>query len=393
MLERPTATNRPVERGLIIAFGLASLITAITITYDAILKFGWQTVAGLVLLGLAVALFGARYRVARTIRLALGLAVTVLLLGLLTTSTPTIIFLILVTQVVIAFDVGLGAAAAMSFVYAVTYAISGLSSGQVTIQNAILENALTALLLLLAAGVGALVRTAERSRVEAAAMGADLTRANVALRRSLSLERDLVLAEERARSARQLHDGLGHRLTLVAMSLEYAQQARTQNIEGAWAEVSTAARTTREALSEMRLWVRALDPPRAEEGASGAAAFEAIADAFRGTGLDVRVSYRGEGQPLTQETALFATRFIQEGLTNVLRHAGAQRVDIEVIQSPQQIRLTVGDDGSGAASPAEGFGRRSLRERAEILGGTVTTGRSNLGGFELAAVLPLGLEV
>ena len=151
MLERPTATNRPVERGLIIAFGLASLITAITITYDAILKFGWQTVAGLVLLGLAVALFGARYRVARTIRLALGLAVTVLLLGLLTTSTPTIIFLILVTQVVIAFDVGLGVAAAMSFVYAVTYAISGLSSGQVTIQNAILENALTALLLLLAA--------------------------------------------------------------------------------------------------------------------------------------------------------------------------------------------------------------------------------------------------
>ena len=393
MRQRPTVTAQPVERGLILAFGLAVLITAVSIVSAALAGSGWQAVAGLVLLGIAVMLFVARYRGPQRMVPSLGLAVTVLLIGMLPDLTPTIIFLLLVTLVIIAFDVGLTVAAVIVLVYAVVFVATALFTlgvpPEVPLLNVVRENALTALLLLLAAGVGALIRTAERSRSEAAAVGAELEVANTALRNSLLLERDLVLAEERARSARQLHDGLGHRLTLVAMSLEYAQQAHTQNPEKAWAEVETASTTTREALSEMRLWVRALDPPVAEEGVAGAAAFEAIADAFRGTGLDVRVSYRGEGPALGHDAALFATRFIQEGLTNVLRHAAASRVDIDVNQSPQQVRFTIGDDGTGSASPSEGFGRRSLRERAEALGGTVSSCRSALGGFELAAVLPL----
>ena len=392
MRKRPTASDQPIERGLILAFGLAALFTAVSIVLAAVGGSGWQAVAGFLLLGVAVVLFIARYRGTRTVTLSVGLAVTVLLIGLLPDLSSAIIFLILVTQVVIAFDVGLGVAAVISIVYAVAFSINAMFPLQAPLHDLVRENALTGLLLLLAAGVGALIRTAEGSRSEAAAMGAELTLANTALRNSLLLERDLVLAEERARSARQLHDGLGHRLTLVAMSLEYAQQAHTRNPEKAWAEVETASATTRDALSEMRLWVRALDPPVADEGVAGAAAFEAIADAFRGTGLDVRVAYRGEGPALGHDAALFATRFIQEGLTNVLRHAAASRVDIEVIQSPQQVRFTIGDDGAGSASPTEGFGRRSLRERAEALGGTVNSRRSALGGFELAAVLPLTEE-
>ena len=77
----------------------------------------------------------------------------------------------------------------------------------------------------------------------------------------------------------------------------------------------------------------------------------------------------------------------------MLRHADASRVDIDVIQSPHQVQFSIGDDGAGAALSAEGFGRRSLRERAEILGGVMAAGTSALGGFELSAVIPLSQEV
>ncbi len=86
---------------------------------------------------------------------------------------------------------------------------------------------------------------------------------------------------------------------------------------------------------------------------AGAAAFEAIADAFRGTGLDVRVAYRGEGPALGHDAALFATRFIQAGLTNVLRHATASRVDIEVNQSPSRCASP-----SAMTGPAQPLPRR-----------------------------------
>lgn len=392
MPERPTAIDRPIERGLNIAFGTAVLVAAASIILDFVAGAGWQAIAGLLLLGLAVGLYLARSRVIHTAGVAVGLAATVLVVAVLPALSSTTVLLVLVTLVVLAFDVGFAVAAMMSIAYVLAFGVSAILVFDVPLRGVVIENSLVALLLLLASGMGALMRTAEKSRAQAAAVGADLAQANVALRRSLLMERDLVLAEERARSARELHDGLGHRLTLVALSLEYAQQTRERHPDKAWAEVESAAETTRGALAEMRLWVRALDPPTPQPGVAGAAAFDAIADAFRGTGLDVRVAYRGEGAALGHDAALFATRFIQEGLTNVLKHANANEVSIEIIQSPHQVRFTIGDDGTGASSPAEGFGRRSLRERADLLGGTMTWGRSALGGFELAAVVPLTEE-
>ncbi len=393
MCERPTATDRRTESGLSLAFGTAVMVEAASIVYTLVAGASLAPLVNFLPLGLAVVLYLLRFRTRRTMVLALGLGMTVLVLALLPAEASTSVLLILVTQVVIAFDVGFAVAAAMSVIYAVAFSFSAVLIFDGPVDGAIIENAFIALLLLVAAGVGSLMRTAEKARAEAAAVGADLAQANVALRRSLLLERDLVLAEERARSARELHDGLGHRLTLVALSLEYAQQTWKRDPEKAVAEVETAAETNRGALAEMRLWVRALDPPVADEAIAGAAAFDAIADAFRGTGLDVRVAYRGEGPPLGHDVALFATRFIQEGLTNVLRHADASRVDIEVLQSPHQVRFSISDDGTGADSPAEGFGRRSLRERVEILSGVMTAGTSPLGGFELSAVVPLTQEL
>jgi signal transduction histidine kinase len=246
---------------------------------------------------------------------------------------------------------------------------------------------------LVGVGLGTLLADLERAKRSAselsaqlAASNAGLQDANARLQEAIDVQGELILAEERARAARELHDGLGHRLTVVTMSLDYAQRMRDREPDRAWAEVARAATTTREALDHMRLWVRALDPPVATDGQR--TSFEQVAQAFRGTGLDVRVVETGPEAPMPTAVALFATRLVQEGLTNALRHGDARSVVLEIGRRAGGVRVSVTDDGAAGGTPVEGFGLRSLRERAEALGGALTAGPVADGGFELAADLP-----
>lgn len=136
----------------------------------------------------------------------------------------------------------------------------------VSLKDSVISAAAMVLFLMLGVGFGALLRDLAVAREVAARHGAELAVANEQLRASIATERELVLAQERARSARDLHDGLGHRLTLVAMSLDFAQRMRTRDPEEAWSEITSAATTNLEALDHMRLWVRALDPPASAAG-------------------------------------------------------------------------------------------------------------------------------
>ncbi|GAB3705303.1 sensor histidine kinase [Mariniluteicoccus flavus] len=206
---------------------------------------------------------------------------------------------------------------------------------------------------------------------------ADERRANLRLveelRATHQIEKELMLSDERARSARELHDGLGHRLTLIGMSLDYAGRMRESHPDKAYAEVEHARDQALEALTHMRRWVRALNPPR-DSALTGIAAFEAIAESFRGTGLDVRVHQTGQEHELSREASLFAYRLVQEGLTNVLRHSDADEVDITVHWRDGGVEVELADNGGvrGSRPPADveaGFGLRSLAERAAELGG------------------------
>lgn len=268
---------------------------------------------------------------------------------------------------------------------------------------------------------GALLRRSEVDRVARMELlaqrdeaNAALVAANARLRSSIDTEKELVLADERARSSRELHDGLGHRLTVARMSLDFAERARGTDPDAAWDEVTQARRVVEEALAEMRLWVRALNPVRVS-GLTDPAAFEAIADAFRGTGVDVRIRVTGRERPLPEDVALFCYRLVQEGLTNALRHAHAGRVDLDVVfpdadttdainasdASGEVVSLRLVDDGrrtvgeephrevlTDDSEVPHGFGLRSLQERATALGGTLHA-RQGQHGFELAATVPL----
>ena len=216
------------------------------------------------------------------------------------------------------------------------------------------------------------------------ALNLALQEANQQLRDSIEVEKELLLAEERARSARELHDGLGHRLAVTRMSLEFAERMHARDPQRAMAEVTQARTGLEDAIDEMRVWVRALHPARAQQAAGG---FQAVADSFTSTGMDVRFTGRGDPFELSDTHTLYCYRFIQEGLTNVLRHARGDAVDILVDYTWPDLLIQVANTGTRPAGVDESFGLRSLRERAERLGGEFTAEILQVG-FSITAHLP-----
>lgn len=209
--------------------------------------------------------------------------------------------------------------------------------------------------------------------------------AHRALAASVETEKELLLARERTREAGELHDGLGHRLTAIGLLLNAGQRLRETDPDKAWQTVEEARVAAVDALGEMRVYVRALHPVSVDS-LGDADAFAAIADRFRGTGLDVEVDAQVTG--LDERQALIVRRCVQEGLTNVARHADAQRVQLTVRQDDVGVRVEIDDDGSGDAGALPGFGLTELRRRVEELGGTLTIGSSSLGGLRLSVEVP-----
>lgn len=194
--------------------------------------------------------------------------------------------------------------------------------------------------------------------------------------------RELAVAEERARMARDMHDSLGHRLTVIKMGLENAER-RPDDV---WAEIRLAKEQATEALADARRWVRALRPLQ-PDGSVGGAALERLARSFDGTGITVDFVMMGRERPLAPDSELVLYRALQEGLTNALRHSGAGTVRVRLIGADDRVTLVVEDDGAGS-SAEPGFGLTSLAERTRALGGTLYAGSRESGGFELRAEVP-----
>ncbi|WP_036967753.1 ATP-binding protein, partial [Promicromonospora kroppenstedtii] len=126
---------------------------------------------------------------------------------------------------------------------------------------------------------------------------------------------------------------------------------------------------------------------------TGLAGVEALAASARATGLAVDVTLDVPGGVLDGAIDAAAYRIAQESLTNALRHAGASRVTVSARVDGGRLAIRVSDDGRGAGpAPVPGSGISGMRERAAVLGGTLTTGDAPGGGFVVAADLPLRLE-
>ena len=228
------------------------------------------------------------------------------------------------------------------------------------------------------------VSEARDARDRADRLHGELAEAHQELRGYAERTHELAVAEERVRMSRELHDSVGHHLTVVKVGLENAERWRDREPEAAWQDVRQAKTLTGDALQEIRRVVRALRPPQLD--GRGGDALRELARTFEGTGLTVDVRVDGEERPL--DPVLF--RVVQESLTNALRHSGGTRVTVRLRFAPDAVRLSVTDDGRGAGGTAPGFGLTSLAGRVREAGGSLHTGDVAGGGFEVRADLPGG---
>jgi len=234
------------------------------------------------------------------------------------------------------------------------------------------------------------VGLALRARAEEAE--AAETRAERAERERESLAR-IAVAEERARIARELHDIVAHAMSVMVLQVGAVRHGLPDDLAEDKDALEDVERTGRTALTEMRRLLGAMRRETDDVDLApqpGLATLEPLLDEVRKTGLRVELEVEGEPAPLPRALDLSAYRIVQEGLTNVLKHAHATRADVRLVHAPRELTIEIRDDGRGsAAGDGRGHGLVGVGERVKIYGGELSTQALNGGGFILSARLPL----
>jgi len=241
--------------------------------------------------------------------------------------------------------------------------------------------------LLLAGWLLAVAIAAEATRFRAERVAA--TRAN----RQIDQRRHQ--SEERLRIARDLHDVIGHNISLINVQASMGLDLMDSQPEQARAALSAIKLASKEALEELRTM---LTPLRGDDAAPRAPApgldrLPELIELTRAAGVSVDVAVAGKAPPLPAAVHLAAYRIIQESLTNAARHAGRARVTVRVTYDDTDVHLEIDDDGkaSTGADPVIGTGSgiTGMRERAAALGGDLSAGFRHGGGFRVSARLPV----
>ena len=188
------------------------------------------------------------------------------------------------------------------------------------------------------------------------------------------------VAEERMRFARDLHDLLGHSLSLIALKSELAGRLAERDPARARQEMADVEAAARRALAEVR------DAVSGYRQVSLAQALAEARSALSAAGISLKVPAPGEALPGPVDAVLGWV--VREATTNVLRHSGARTVTVDVSTTAGGVRLTVTDDGRGGDAPA-GAGLSGLAERVAAVGGRIEHGPAGSRGFRLTATVPV----
>ncbi len=216
---------------------------------------------------------------------------------------------------------------------------------------------------------------------------AELDAAHRALGEYAVQAEDFATAQERNRLAREIHDSLGHHLTIINMQLEAARALMDNQPELARTALTQAQSLTRAGLAEVRQSVAAL---RASplESRSLPEAITLLVDECSRSGISTQFRVNGAPCTLQPPAKLALFRTAQEGLTNIRKHARSTQARISLDYTGNTVRLTVWDNGAGAKDTGGGFGLIGLQERSRLLGGQVQI-RTALGeGFTLQMEVP-----
>jgi two-component system sensor histidine kinase DesK len=191
----------------------------------------------------------------------------------------------------------------------------------------------------------------------------------------------LLVAEERLRFARDLHDLLGHSLSVIVLKAELARKLAVNSPDRAAGEMADVERVARQALADVREAVSGY------REASLAAEIEQARSALIAAGIDVRIQPLADDLPATTENVLAWA--LREGVTNVIRHAGATAARITLARRDGRAELELTDDGRGAVDFRPGNGLTGIRERVAGRKGEVEFGPAQDGGFRLRVSVPL----
>jgi signal transduction histidine kinase len=206
-----------------------------------------------------------------------------------------------------------------------------------------------------------------------------------------------VLAEERTRIARELHDVIAHNVSVMVLQAGAARQVLAQDPERVREPLLTIEATGRQAVAEMRRLLGILRSDGDEAAGDhapqpGLERLDELAEQTRRAGLPVALERTGRTRPLPAGVDLAAFRIVQEALTNALKHAGPAAARVHVHYGEGAVELEVADDGRGPGArngDGPGHGLIGMRERAALYGGRVDAGARPDGGFLVRARLPV----
>jgi signal transduction histidine kinase len=224
----------------------------------------------------------------------------------------------------------------------------------------------------------------------------DVTRRRRAEETNQKLLKRLVHAheEERQRISRELHDEAGQALTALKLSLELIQREIPTRAKAVREDLTEAIHLAEATKEQIRMLARGLRPPSLDALGLNLTLESFCRDFSRRTQL--RIRYRGAKLPELSDAAnMCLYRTLQEALANVVRHAGATRVDVRLARARDRVRLVVEDNGSGLPAPgvtfkeSGGIGLIGMQERLDLFGGGLTIEEGKAGGVRLTAYLPL----
>jgi PAS domain S-box-containing protein len=220
----------------------------------------------------------------------------------------------------------------------------------------------------------------------------DITERLDAERRAQDAERALAVLEERQRLSRDVHDIVGHGLTVMTLQAEAARRVLDFDPDQTREFLDAIGLIGRHAAEDLDVALAGTGAAPVDPGLGhGLANLPTLLDAMRSTGMSVDLAVTGEIQEISALVDRSAYRIVQEALTNVAKHAPGAAVTVTLCIDEHDLRLTVADEGGPIPAPdgsSEGRGVSGMRQRVAMLGGEIEVGRDPRRGFRVSVLLP-----
>nr|WP_010251376.1 histidine kinase N-terminal 7TM domain-containing protein [Acetivibrio cellulolyticus] len=199
---------------------------------------------------------------------------------------------------------------------------------------------------------------------------------------------ELAITKERNRFARDVHDTLGHTMTLLISLLEVSSIMCKQDPAKTEEKLSEALKAARDGLKELRRSIKGLEPEKLESE-DIISSIEKMIEDFKPSGMNIDFSYDGFNSFSSPTYSKVIFRVCQEALTNSLRHGKAKHVNIILRLADSKIKIFIFDDGCGSTDIKKGFGLSGMEQRVKDLNGDIVFGSDGESGFNIRLEIPI----